>query len=92
MNISGKQLKAIRTALNWSQVELANRADVHDKTVAYWERNENLPEHSRIKILTALQEDGSALESAIQSSFETAALMESIKADTPAVSGGDHGG
>jgi transcriptional regulator with XRE-family HTH domain len=34
------QIKAIRKGLNLTQGELAKAAEVHPKTVAYWERNE----------------------------------------------------
>ena len=33
-------IKAARAALGWTQVELARRAKLHPKSVAYWEGRE----------------------------------------------------
>ena len=38
MIASGSQLRAARAGLGWSQGELADRAGIHAKAVAYWER------------------------------------------------------
>ncbi len=35
---SGSQIRAARAGLGWSQAELAGRAGIHAKAVAYWER------------------------------------------------------
>ncbi len=38
MFASGSQIRAARAGLGWSQEELAGRAGIHAKAVAYWER------------------------------------------------------
>ncbi len=38
MIASGSQIRAARAGLGWSQAELAGRAGIHAKAVAYWER------------------------------------------------------
>ncbi len=38
MIASGRQIRAARAGLGWSQAELAGRAGIHAKAVAYWER------------------------------------------------------
>ncbi len=38
MIATGSQIRAARAGLGWSQVELAGRAGIHAKAVAYWER------------------------------------------------------
>ena len=38
MIASGSQIRAARAGLGWSQEELAGRAGIHAKAVAYWER------------------------------------------------------
>ena len=38
MIASGSQIRAARAGLGWSQAELAGRAGIHSKAVAYWER------------------------------------------------------
>ena len=38
MTASGSQIRAARAGLGWSQAELAGRAGIHAKAVAYWER------------------------------------------------------
>ncbi len=37
MIASGSQIRAARAGLGWSQAELAGRAGIHAKAVAYWE-------------------------------------------------------
>ncbi len=38
MIATGSQIRAARAGLGWSQAELAGRAGIHAKAVAYWER------------------------------------------------------
>jgi len=38
MIATGSQIRAARAGLGWSQEELAGRAGIHAKAVAYWER------------------------------------------------------
>jgi transcriptional regulator with XRE-family HTH domain len=35
--MNARQIKAARAALNWTQTDLAQRAGVHPKAIAYWE-------------------------------------------------------
>jgi len=35
--MKAQQIKAARAALNWTQTDLAQRAGIHPKAVAYWE-------------------------------------------------------
>jgi len=42
MITTGKQIKAARAALNWTQGDLAERAKLHFKAVAYWERHDTI--------------------------------------------------
>lgn len=80
---SGKQLKAVRTALNWSQADLASRAQAHEKTVAYWEARDRIPEPPNRKLVAVLDVFSSPSEkdnvnAAIQQAMDTAALLESL--------------
>ena len=42
MITTGKQIKAARAGLNWTQGDLAERARLHFKAVAYWERHDTI--------------------------------------------------
>lgn len=41
---TGKQIKAARALLGFSQVDLAERAGVHANSVKYWEAREAVPD------------------------------------------------
>lgn len=58
--ITGMQVRAAKALLNWSGVELANRADVGLSTVRRVEGCDGLLETASVKVLQAIQ---AALES-----------------------------
>ncbi len=45
MIATGSQIRAARAGLGWSQAELAGRAGIHAKAVAYWERMGRVSRH-----------------------------------------------
>jgi transcriptional regulator with XRE-family HTH domain len=83
---SGKQLKAVRTALEWSQADLAARARVHEKTIAYWEGQGDLsvprkyPDRKLSAVLGVFRDpsEKTNVDAAIQQAMDTAALLESL--------------
>ncbi len=63
MIASGSQIRAARAGLGWSQAELAGRAGIHAKAVAYWERMGEVSQRQAQgwapeRILAALQSAG----------------------------------
>ena len=72
MITTGKQIRAARAALNWTQGDLAERASLHFKAVAYWERHDTItarqcaPNSGPIKMLAAFKSAGVDLVSSPQ--------------------------
>lgn len=65
MLTTGAQIRAARAALGWSQGDLAERASLHPKSVAYWERHASFapatkqgPNAALAKIAAALAAEG----------------------------------
>ena len=46
---TGLELKAARTFAGLSQAELASRAGIHPKTIAYWEKRQRTGMHRRFR-------------------------------------------
>ncbi len=72
MITTGKQIRAARAALNWTQGDLAERARLHPKAVAYWERRDSIsprqcsPNSGPVKMLAEFQSAGVDLVSSPQ--------------------------
>ncbi len=63
MIATGNQIRAARAGFGWSQAELAGRAGIHAKAVAYWERMGEVSQRQAHgwapeRILAALQSAG----------------------------------
>ena len=64
MITTGMQIKTARAALSWTQDDLAARARMHVKTVAYWERCQTItarqhrPNSAPVRMLAAFQAAG----------------------------------
>lgn len=43
MIVSGKQIRAARALLSWTQAQLAEAAKLHPNAIAYWEGREQIP-------------------------------------------------
>ncbi len=52
--MTGKQLKALRKRLGWTQAQLAQRLKVRSMTVSLWERSTKIPE-ARVPSLLKLE-------------------------------------
>lgn len=50
----GKTIAELRRAKGWTQVELAEKLDVSDKTVSKWENTGGFPEITQLPVLAAL--------------------------------------
>ncbi len=57
MKISGRQLAAARSLLNWSQQHLATAADVTQQTIALWETEQQVPRPSTVERVRKAIED-----------------------------------
>ena len=72
MITTGKQIRAARAALNWTQGDLAERSRLHFKAVAYWERRDTITPRQcgsnsgPVKMLAAFQSAGIDLVSSPQ--------------------------
>jgi transcriptional regulator with XRE-family HTH domain len=61
--VMGSQIKAARSLLGWSQLELADATGLHSNAIAYWEQTVSIPTgrhqpHACRKIVEALQRSG----------------------------------
>jgi transcriptional regulator with XRE-family HTH domain len=54
--LNAKQIKAARAALNWTQTDLAQRAGIHPKSVAYWEAPERDGTRSKVGAIPAIRD------------------------------------
>ena len=59
MQITGRQLAAARSLLNWSQGQLALAADVDKQTIQNWETERHIPREETInRVRRAIEERG----------------------------------
>ena len=59
MKISGRQIAAARSLLNWSQDHLAEAAEVNKHTIFRWESGHTEPHQSTvIRIVKAIEDRG----------------------------------
>lgn len=59
MKISGRQVAAARSLLNWSQDHLAEAAEVNKHTIFRWESGHTTPHQSTVnRIIKAIEECG----------------------------------
>lgn len=59
MKISGRQLAAARSLLNWSQQHLATAAGVTQQTIALWETEQQVPRASTLaRVMAVIEERG----------------------------------
>ena len=59
MRITGRQLAAARSLLNWSQGQLALAADVDKQTIQNWESGRHLPREETInRVRKAIEDRG----------------------------------
>jgi transcriptional regulator with XRE-family HTH domain len=53
--MTGKELKAIRTSLNWTQAEMAAAVGVADNTIARYERDELGIKESTARLILSIR-------------------------------------
>ena len=71
---SGRQIKAGRALLGWTQEQLSERASLHKNAVKYWEARETIKGQSRDNSATARMRD--ALNAAGVRFVDGGAVME----------------
>lgn len=57
MKISGRQLAAARSLLNWSQDQLAAAAEVSHLTILHWENEHHSPRQATVDRVVQVIED-----------------------------------